>query len=114
MLKQSYKPGVEYLTKVLNLSLSNLIVPEVLKMAGEIPFLKPILDYGKSYKGVFLLSSVAKTLGELHLHSLTQHFHLASHQYEFRQQHSATTALNDIIKQVSHGLNHSCPCERMV
>ena len=48
MLKQLDEPGVEYLTKLLNLSLATLVVPDAWKMGRVVPLLKPGKDASKS------------------------------------------------------------------
>ncbi|XP_058982740.1 probable RNA-directed DNA polymerase from transposon BS isoform X1 [Musca domestica] len=116
MLKQLDTPGVEYLTKVLNLSLATHIVPEIWKMGRVVPLLKPGKDAskGESYRPISLLSPVAKTLEALLLPSIRGSYAVANHQHGFRPQHSTTTALHAISTHISRGLNQNRPCDRTV
>lgn len=54
MLKQLDTPGVEYPTKVLNLSLATYIVLEAWKMVRAVPLQKPAKD---ASKGIGVIAS---------------------------------------------------------
>ncbi|XP_073841483.1 uncharacterized protein [Musca autumnalis] len=116
MLKKLGAVGLSYLTKVLELSISQLVIPDVWKVARIIPILKPdkSATNGESYRPISMLSPVAKVLESLLLPSLKQHFHLASHQHGFREAHSATTALQEITTKIANGLNQRRPPKRTI
>ncbi len=109
-------PGVNYLTKVLNLSMATLQIPDVWKVGRVVPLLKPgkPANKGESYRPITLLSPVVKTLEALLLPTFTHHLSLAEHQHGFRKVHSTTTALSVINAQIIHGLNQKPPCKRTI
>uniref|UniRef100_A0A1I8NKZ4 Uncharacterized protein n=1 Tax=Musca domestica TaxID=7370 RepID=A0A1I8NKZ4_MUSDO len=113
MLKQLDEPGVEYLTKLFNLSLATLVVPDAWNVSRVVPLLKPGKDTSKSdsYRPISLLSPVAKTLEALLLNSIRECFPVADHQHGFRKLHSTTTALHAISTHVSRGPNQNRPCD---
>ncbi|XP_049318515.1 probable RNA-directed DNA polymerase from transposon X-element isoform X1 [Bactrocera dorsalis] len=116
MLKHLGSTGVKYLTKVLNLSLTTLQIPDVWKVGRVVPLLKPgkPANKGESYRPITLLSPVVKTLEALLLPTFTHHLSLASHQHGFRKVHNTTTALSVINAQIVRGLNQKPPCERTI
>ena len=85
MLKYLRTTGVSYLTKVLNLSMSTLQIPNVWKVGRVVPLLKPgkPANKGESYRPITLLFPVVKTLEALLLPTFTHHLSLADHQHGF-------------------------------
>ncbi len=116
MLKYLGPTGVNYLTKVLNLSMATLQIPDVWKVERVVPLLKPgkPANKGKSYRPITLLSPVVKTLDALLLPTFTHHLSLAEHQHGFRKLHSTTTAFSVINARIVYGLNQKPPCERTI
>ncbi|KAI5753538.1 hypothetical protein M8J77_001119 [Diaphorina citri] len=116
MLKHIGQKGTEFLTKLLNLSLQTLTIPNSWKTARIIPILKPGKnpDQGLSYRPISLLSPVAKLLESLLLPLLTEDITLANHQHGFRKNHGTTTALHVIEDQVTNGFNQRRPCQRTI
>ena len=116
MLKKLGAIGLGFLTKVLELSMSQLVIPDIWKVARIIPILKPdkSATNGESYRPISLLSPVAKVLESLLLPSLKQHFVLAPHQHGFRESYSTTTALQEITSKIANGLNQRRPPERTI
>lgn len=116
MIKHLGPHAIHFLTKLLNLSLQTLIIPNVWKTARIIPIPKPgkNLDEGKSFRPISLLSPVAKLLETLILPAITDNIDLADHQHGFRKQHSTTTALHHLHHQISTGLNQNPPCKRTI
>ena len=90
MLKQLDTSGVEYLTKILNLSPATHIVPETWKMGRVVSLLKPGKDAskGESYRPISLLSPVAKTLEALLLPSIRESYTVANHNSITRHFHT--------------------------
>ena len=92
MLKHLGWTGVSYLTKVLNLSMSTLQIPDVWKVGGGVALLKPRKPANKgSYRPTTLLSPVVKTLEALILPTFTHHLSLAEHQHSESAQHHHST-----------------------
>lgn len=105
MFKQFNTLGVEYLTKVLNLSLYIHKVPEAWEMSRMVLLLKAGNDANKgaSYRRISLLSLVAKTLGDQVLPS----YPFTNYQFGFRPQHNTITALHAIPTHIIRGLNNA-------
>ncbi|GAB0099134.1 hypothetical protein DMENIID0001_149740 [Sergentomyia squamirostris] len=116
MLKHLGPLGINYLTSILNTSLSTLTVPDAWKRARVIPILKPgkPANRGSSYRPISLLSPLAKVMESTLLSWLKCNFQLADHQHGFRELHSTTTALQIIQKKISDGLNQKKPCARSI
>ena len=98
ILKHQESTGLSYLTKVLNLSLTTLQIPDMWKVGRGVSQLKPgkPVNKGESYRPITLLSPVVKTLKALLLPTFPHHLVLADHQHGLRKVHRTTTALSDI------------------
>ncbi|KAI5755231.1 hypothetical protein M8J77_015233 [Diaphorina citri] len=116
MIKHLGPKSTEYLTKLFNLSLKTLAIPDIWKTARIIPLLKPGKDANdsKSFRPISLLSPVAKLLESILLPCITDNITLAEHQHGFRKNFSTTTALHMLQNQISNGLNQERPCERSI
>ena len=102
MLKHLGPISIAYITRVMNLSMSTLSIPNLWKIIRIIPILKPkkSSDQSRSYSPISLLSSLAKSMEKLILGTLTENLQLAKHQHGFRIMHSTTTALHAIHDQI--------------
>ena len=107
MLKKLGERAIRFPTRLLDLSLHNLVIPDVWKVARIIPILKPNKPATKeeSYRPISLLSSVVKIQEALLLRTFKEHFPLAEHQHGFRKVRSTTTVLTEIISNIANGLN---------
>ena len=108
--------GVNYLTSLLNISLSSSDIPAIWKMAYVI-FIpktgKPIHE-GTSYRPISLLSPAAKIAEKLLLPYLQEHLPSAEQQHGFRSSRSTTSALLPLVHQVATGINQRNPPNRTV
>lgn len=116
MLKNIGQQAIKYLTNVLNMSLSSLIIPDIWKVAKIIPLPKPGKDLNKatSFRPISLLSPIAKLLEALILPHINENITLEEHQHGFRKNRSTTTALHIMQDQISRGINQERPCARTV
>ncbi len=91
ILKHLGLTKLSFLTKVLNLSLTTLQIPDVWKVGRMVPLLKPgkPANKGEFYRPITLLSLVVKTLEAFVLSTFTYHLSPADH----RKVHSTTIAL---------------------
>ena len=83
----------------------------------DIPLLKPgkVIDEGKSYRPISLLSPSAKVLEKIILPDIAAKVPLKTHQHGFRKLHSTTTsALQEVNFHIRRGLNMKAPCNRTV
>ncbi|KAI5731922.1 hypothetical protein M8J77_018439 [Diaphorina citri] len=116
MLKHLGPESMKYLTSILNLSLTSLIIPDIWKVARIIPLPKPNKDVNESnsYRPISLLSPIAKLLELLLLPHINDNTTLEDHQHGFRKNRSTTTALHLVHEQISNGLNQERPCKRTI
>ena len=68
------KNGLQYLTNIYNAAINDNKIPHVWELANIIPIPKPNKDIniGTSYRPIFLLSVIAKTLEKMILPYITQ------------------------------------------
>ena len=92
MVKKLVEGATRFLTRLSNLSLRTLVIPDIWKVARLIPILKPNKPAikGESYRPTSLLSPVVKILEALLLPTFKRHFLLAEHQHGFREGRSTT------------------------
>lgn len=100
------------LTTLCNLSLSSGKFPDVLKIAKIIPvFKKGDKQNPTNYRPISLLPQISKILEklfELRLRNfLIKHNLLNNCQYGFRNKHSTSHALLDVLEQVTNGIDQS-------
>lgn len=116
MIKHLGTKGIEYMTKIFNLSLKKLMIPNIWKIARVIPLLKPGKDPhdSKSYRPISLLSPVVKIFEATLLPCIVENITLASHQHGFRKKHSTVTALHVMQDKINTGLNQKIPHKRTI
>ena len=108
--------GINYLTKIFNLSVSSSQIPAIWKKSLIVPLPKPGKDHSEStsYRPVSLLCPAIKILERLILPTLDEHLEVPSFQHGFRKNHSTVTALHDFNKAVTDGFNLNPPPDRTV
>ena len=117
MVKKNLGPkGLDYLTKILNLSLNKNIIPQIWKLAKIIPIPKPNKDphQGSSYRPISLLSPTAKLLEKIILPYITNNIPSIYHQHGFKTKHSTTTALHQLTNHITTGFNQKKPPHRTI
>ena len=116
MLKHLGPEAMGYMAFLFNLSVRRSIIPNIWKTGKIIPLLKPgkPADLAKSYRPVSLLSPMIKTLEKTILPHLDKHLLMAYHQHGFRSGRSTTTALMELDKHITDGLNSKRPPLRTV
>ena len=115
-LKHLGPKGLDYLTKILNLSLNKNIIPQIWKLAKIIPIPKPNKDphQGSSYRPISLLSPTAKLLEKIILPYITNNIPSTYHQHGFKTKHSTTTALHQLTNHITTGFNQKKPPHRTI
>ena len=115
-LKHLGPKGLDYLTKILNLSLNKNIIPQIWKLAKIIPIPKPNKDphQGSSYRPISLLSPTAKLLEKIILPYITNNIPSIYHQHGFKAKHSTTTALHQLTNHITTGFNQKKPPHRTI
>ena len=115
-LKHLGPKGLDYLTKILNLSLNKNIIPQIWKLAKIIPIPKPNKDphQGSSYRPISLLSPTAKLLEKIILPYITNNIPMIYHQHGFKTKHSTTTALHQLTNHITTGFNQKKPPHRTI
>ena len=115
-LKHLGPKGLDYLTKILNLSLNKNIIPQIWKLAKIIPIPKPNKDshQGSSYRPISLLSPTAKFLEKIILPYITNNIPTIYHQYGFKTKHSRNTALHQLTNHITTGFNQKKPPHRTI
>ena len=115
-LKHLGPKGLDYLTKILSLSLNKNIIPQIWKLAKIIPIPKPNKDphQGSSYRPISLLSPTAKLLEKIILPYITNNIPMIYHQHGFKTKHSTTTALHQLTNHITTGFNQKKPPHRTI
>ena len=115
-LKHLGQKGLDYLTKLYNLSMSASHIPAIWKKSLVVPLPKPGKDPGdsNSYRPVSLLCPAIKILERLLLPMLNDHLTPPSFQHGFRAKHSTVSALNILNLDISAGFNKSKPADRTI
>ena len=113
-LKHLGPHGIEYLTKIFNLSITTSTIPAIWKSSIVVPLLKPNkpAEESTSFRPVSLLCPPIKVLERLILPDLQEHLPVPEFQHGFRGQHSTVTALNDFNQAISAGFNKRKPPDR--
>ena len=90
-LKDLGPRAIEYITALMNLSVTNCQIPAIWKSSLIIPIPKPGKDtsQGSSYRPILLLCSAAKVLET----DSSYHHQISPDKHGFRQEHSTTSAL---------------------
>ena len=111
LLKNIINEIVAPLTHILNLSLSQGIVPQNMKIAKVIPvFKKGPKDSLNNYRPISLLPSLSKVLERL-IYTRTLDFLvncniLSDSQFGFRKKHTTTHALLTFIDKIAHAIDN--------
>ena len=112
LLKGVISSIADPLAHIFNLSLSNGIVPESMKIAKVIPLFKKgdKLDVN-NYRPISLLCTLSKILEKI-VHKRTITFFKFNHilsnsQFGFREKHSTTHALLTFVEKVAHAIDRS-------
>ena len=115
-LKHLGPKGLDYLTKILSISLNKNIIPQIWKLAKIIPIPKPNKDphQGSSYRPISLLSTTAKLLEKIILPYITNNIPTIYHQRGFKTKHSTTTALHQLTNHITTGFNQKKPPHRTI
>ena len=94
-------------------TLNNNIIPHTWKLANIIPIPKPNkdTDKGTSYRPIFLLSVIAKTLEKSRLPYITANTPM---QHRYKTQHYSVTALPRLNNTVAKGFNQMASPARTI
>ena len=106
----------EYLTAIINDSVTSCRIPAIWKSSIVIPIPKPGKDssLGTSYRPISLLCPAAKVMEALILTTVNTHLLPASDQHGFRTGHSTTSALLQLTSDVATGFNQRKPPHRTI
>ena len=106
-LKNLGPRAIEYLTAIINDSVTSCRIPAIWKSSIVIPIPKPGKDssLGTSYRPISLLCPAAKVMEALILTTVNTHLLPASDQHGFRTRHSTTSALLQLTSNVATGFN---------
>ena len=115
-LKNLGPRAIEYLTAIINDSVTSCRIPAIWKSSIVIPIPKPGKDssLGTSYRPISLLCPAAKVMEALILTTVNTHLLPASDQHGFRTGHSTTSALLQLTSDVATGFNQRKPPHRTV
>ena len=115
-LKNLGPRAIEYLTAIINDSVTSCRIPAIWKSSIVIPIPKPGKDssLGTSYRPISLLCPAAKVMEALILTTVNTHLLPASDQHGFRTGHSTTSALLQLTSDVATGFNQRKPPHRPV
>ena len=102
-LKNLGPKAIEYLTAIINDSVTSCRIPAIWKSSIVIPIPKPGKDssLGTSYRPISLLCPAAKVMEALILTTVNTHLLPASDQHGFRTGHSTTSALLQLTSDVT-------------
>ena len=105
--------GLAFLTNMFKTALNKNIIPHTWKLANIVPIPKPNKDTDKStsYRPIFLLSVIAKTLEKSLLPYITANTPM---QHGYKTQHSTVTALHTLNNTVAKGFNQMAPPARTI
>ena len=115
-LKNLGPRAIEYLTAIINDSVTSCRIPAIWKSSIVIPIPKPGKDssLGTSYRPISLLCPAAKVMEALILTTVNTHLLPSSDQHGFRTGHSTTSALLQLTSDVATGFNQRKPPHRTV
>ena len=115
-LKNLGPRAIEYVTAIINDSVTSCRIPVIWKSSIVIPIPKPGKDssLGTSYRPISLLCPTAKVMEALILATVNTHLLRASDQHGFRTGHSTTSALLQLTSDVATGFNQRKPPHRTV
>ena len=115
-LKHICPLGLAFLTSMLKTALNNNIIPRIWKLANIVPIpkLNKDTDKGTSYRPIFLLSIIAKTLEKSLLPYITANIPNTPMHHGYKTQHSTVTALHTLNITVAKGFNQMAPPARTI
>ena len=114
-LKNLGPRAIEYLTAIINDSVTSCRIPAIWKSSIVTPIPKPGKDsLGTSYRPISLLCPAAKVMEALILTTVNTHLLPASDQHGFRTGHSTTSALLQLTSDVATCFNQRKPPHRTV
>ena len=101
---------------MLKTALNTNIIPHIWKLANIIPIPKPNkdIDKGTSYRPIFLLSLIAKTLKKSLIPYITANIPNTPTQHGYKTQHSTVTAQHTVNNTVAKGFNQMAPPVRTI
>ena len=99
---------------VFKTALNKNIIPRTWKLANIVPIPKPNKDTNKgtSYRPIYLLSVIAKTLEKSLLPYITANIPNTPMQHWYKTQHSTVTALHTLNYTVANWFNQMAPPAR--
>ena len=115
-LKKLAQRATNYLTNILNLSISTGQIPEIWHKAIIIPIPKPGKDnnIGMNWRPISLLCPAAKTLEKLQLPKILTHIPFHPAQHGLRPRHSTSNALTTITVDIAACFSRKKPAHRTV
>ena len=110
-LKHLGPRDIEYISALFNLSVATCQNPAIWKSSLIIPIPKPGKEtsVGTSYRHISLLCPAAKVLKSLILPTINKYIQPAPDQHGFRPDHSTTSALLQMTRDIAMGLNQRKP-----
>ena len=101
---------------MLKTALNTNIIPHIWELANIVPIPKPNkdIDKGTSYRPIYLLSVIAKTLEKSLLPYITANIPNTPTQQGYKTQHSTVTALHTVNNTVAKGFNQMAPPARTI
>jgi hypothetical protein len=111
LLKKLIQTVIKPLSHIFNLSLSNGIFPNELKVAKVIPlFKKGEKSDPTNYRPISLLPQISKILEKLFYKRLISHIEknniLSENQYGFRSNHNTTYAIIDLVESINNKIKN--------
>ena len=102
-LKHLGPRAIEYITTLVNFSVTTCQIPSIWKSSLIIPIPKPGKDtsQGTSYRPISLLCPTAKVLESLLLSTINKYLLHAQDQHGFRREHSTTPALLQLTTDIA-------------
>ena len=115
-LKKLAHGAINYLTNILNLSISTGQIPEIWHKAMIIQIPKPGKNnnFDMNWRQISLLCSAANTLEKLQLPKILTHIHFHPAKHGIRPKHSTCTALSTITADIAAGFSGKTPAHRTV
>ena len=113
-LKHLGRLGLQFLTRLYNLSVREADIPAIWKKATIIPVPKPGKnhDVGDSFRPISLLCPEVKVQERMMLPDLKVSLRNNNSQHGFRSRRSTTTALIPLVTTMARGFNHAKPAAR--
>ena len=99
--------GLAFLTSMLKTALNTNIIPHIWKLVNIVPIPKTNkdIDKGTSYRPIFILSVIAKTLEKSLNPYITANIPNTPTQHGYKAQHSTVTALHTVNNTIAKRFN---------